>query len=546
MDLKVFAASSLEKIFPNDIPDIKKLGKASILKGEVFSFQIVCYSDTCVDITAGCESDLDVTIREVMLTPCEVPANDRSENAFILKNSCGLYPDALMEQEFFRLPAEQYRSIWVTVKTSADTVSALHRIEIKLHAKSTRNNDCCDSCCSIDLDVLPAVLPEQQLIHTQWFHADCIYTRYKVGCWSSEHWELLEKYFRNFSSHGINMLLTPLWTPPLDTAVGGERPTVQLLDIIYDNGVFSFDFSRLGKWISLAQKCGIKYFEMAHPFTQWGAEHAPKIIVRVNQKDEKMFGWHTDSCGEDYTAFLRQLFPQLLEFLEKSGVKDNCFFHVSDEPGVGHIPVYSKCAALIKELTNDGNIIDALSSIDFYRLGLVKTPIPGNNHIEEFKNGNVNPLWTYYCCSQTLKVPNRFFNFPSARNRIMGVMMYIYGVAGFLQWGYNFWYSRHSVKTDIDPFRVTDADRSFPSGDAFMVYPGTDGPVDSIRHEVMREALQDLSALKKLESLCGKEKVFNLIHQDIDYQITMENYPHSAEWLLDLRERINKEIAKNC
>ena len=544
MDFKVFAASSLEKIFPDSIPDIEVLKHVSVLRGEVFSFQIVCFCDNFADVTVSCDCALEVSFREAALIPCEVPATDNSENAFVLKTTPGLYPDALIAKEFFRMPPGQYRSIWVTVSTS-ECSAGVHSIGVELSAKNTHDGEICKQNCSVELEVLPSELPEQQLIHTEWFHADCIYTHYNVDCWSEEHWILLEKYFLNFSSHGINMLLTPIWTPPLDTAVGKERPTVQLLDIDFDKGVFSFDFSRLGKWISLARKCGIKYFEIAHPFTQWGAEHAPKIIVKVSGKEEKMFGWHTDSCGSDYIEFLRQLFPQLLAYLEQAGVKENCFFHVSDEPGIGHIPIYSKCAVLMKELTEDGKIIDALSSIDFYRLGLVKTPVPGNNHIEEFRKEKVNPLWTYYCCAQTTKVPNRFFNYPSLRSRIMGVLMYVYDIAGFLQWGYNFWYSRHSDRTDIDPFKVTDADRSFPSGDAFMVYPGENGPVDSIRHEVMREALQDLRALKKLETLTGRENVLSLIHEDLDYQLAMDSYPRSDKWLLELREKVNRSIAAN-
>lgn len=60
---------------------------------------------------------------------------------------------------------------------------------------------------------------------------------------------------------------------------------------------------------------------------------------------------------------------------------------------------------------------------------------------------------------------------PSARNRILGALLYKYNAVGFLQWGYNFWYSQFS-KHEIDPFTVTDAGKAFPSGDAFVVYPG--------------------------------------------------------------------------
>ena len=75
-----------------------------------------------------------------------------------------------------------------------------------------------------------------------------------------------------------------------------------------------------------------------------------------------------------------------------------------------------------------------------------------------------------------------------------------------------------------------------------MVYPGSDGPVDSIRHEIMREALQDLRALKKLESFIDREKTLEFIHADLDYQLSMTDYPRSDKWLLDLRERVNYAI----
>lgn len=63
---------------------------------------------------------------------------------------------------------------------------------------------------------------------------------------------------------------------------------------------------------------------------------------------------------------------------------------------------------------------------------------------------------------------------PSARNRIMGVLMYLYRIEGFLHWGYNFYNSMFSIE-HIDPFFDTHAGFAFPSGDPFLVYPGADG-----------------------------------------------------------------------
>lgn len=406
------------------------------------------------------------------------------------------------------------------------------------------SNEKTEAETSIKLNVLPVVLPEQRLIHTEWFHADCIYSFYNIECWSEKYWKLLDKYISNFSNHGMNMLLTPLWTPPLDTRVGGERPTVQLLEIEKNGEVFKFDFSRLNRWIDLSLKNGIKYFEMVHPFTQWGAEFCPKIIVCENGEKKKMFGWHISSRSKEYVSFLRQLFPQLLAFLDSKGIKDKCFYHISDEPGWQHQENYKACADLIKELVDGAPVIDALSNIEFYNGGMVEHPIPCNNHIEPFVDAEVKPLWTYYCVSQREKVPNRFFNFPSYRNRVMGILMYKYDIQGFLHWGYNFWYSQFSIDQKLDPFKSTDAGRGFSSGDAFMVYPGTDGPVDSIRNEVMFEALQDLRALRKLESMQGRQATLRLIEDGLGYELKMTDYPRSAAWLLSLREHVNKRIAE--
>ena len=133
---------------------------------------------------------------------------------------------------------------------------------------------------------------------------------------------------------------------------------------------------------------------------------------------------------------------------------------------------------------------------------------------------------------------------PSVRNRIIGILLYKYDTKGFLQWGHNFWYTQYS-KQAIDPYKVTDAGGSFPSGDSFVVYPGKDGtPLNSLRHLVFADAFQDLRALKLLESRTSREYVLSLLERDLDIPLTFRTYPHEQSWLLNLRKTINEEIAK--
>ena len=123
--------------------------------------------------------------------------------------------------------------------------------------------------------------------------------------------------------------------------------------------------------------------------------------------------------------------------------------------------------------------------------------------------------------------------------------LYKYDAKGFLQWGHNFWFTQYSKKA-INPYEVTDAGNAFPSGDAFVVYPGEDGkPLNSLRHLVFHDGFQDMRALRLLEELTSREYVLSFIEKDLYNPLTFRTYPHEANWLLGLRYLINEEIAKN-
>ena len=261
---------------------------------------------------------------------------------------------------------------------------------------------------------------------------------------------------------------------------------------------------------------------MSHFFTQWGAKYTPKIVVREAGREVKRFGWHVKANDPACREFLSALMPELLALLRRKGLEKRCFFSISDEPHLEQLDDYRAAVELVKP-----------------QLGLVENPIPANNHIEPFV-GHVRELWTYYCCGQEYRVPNRFIAMPSRRNRIMGVLAYVYDLAGFLQWGFNFYFSQYSRKL-VDPFGSTDSDGAFPAGDPFLVYPGRGGePLDSIRHEVFFDGLQDLRALRLLESKIGREAVLELIGE----RLTMEEYPRRDEWLRGLRERVYRRLAE--
>lgn len=531
--------SSLTKVFADEDLQAPTCRRATCLRGEVFSFQLAYRAQTlCRDLQVEVESDLKrhIQVRAVGLAPSELPGTNFDDD--VLRTTPGLYPDPLVcLGEQLPAPPSQWRSLWVTVRVPKRIRAGTYDIRLALTSDGQRlGGD------TFGLQILAATLPAQKLKHTSWFHTDCIATYYGVDVWSRKHWDLVDQFVRNAVDHGVNMLLTPLFTPPLDTRVGGERPTVQLVDVRRSKERYSFDFQRLDRWVRMADAAGVRYFEMSHLFTQWGAAHCPKIVAHANGRQRQIFGWKDNASGRRYRAFLDQFLPALVNYIDRRRLRRRCFFHVSDEPHADHLESFAAAAGLVHGHLQGFPFIDALSNVEYYDRGLVRHPIPASDHIEAFVERGVPDLWTYYCVSQWNQVSNRFFCMPSARNRILGAQLYRYDLAGFLHWGFNFWYTQYSTRA-IDPFRVTDAGGNFPSGDAFLVYPGLEGPLDSIRGEVFREALQDQRALQLLQSRQGRQKTVRLLERGLDEPITMTRYPRGADWLLRMRERCNRRIA---
>lgn len=537
MNFSCRLVTSMCKVMPNQTPE-SALPEMTALRGESVSFQLAYrwgepYRDWGrVEV----ESELPVRVRTMELVPCEYPCHARRDENYLAVTP-GLYPDLLRELGEWGAPlvAGQWRSLWIDLRVGGEVKAGTYPVIIKMVC---RGQVLCQE--KTYLEILDAELPKLPIPHTEWFHSDCLANYYGVEVFSQRWWEIVENFVRTAAEHRCNMLLTPVFTPPLDTAVGGERHTVQLVDVEVTDGGYRFGFDKFRRWVKMALGCGMEFIEISHLFTQWGAKAAPKIMGVKDGKERQLFGWDTDAAGQEYGAFLRQFLRALKPVLDELGIKEHTYFHVSDEPSMEHLESYRRAYETVKNELDGYNMVDALSDRSFYNEGLVQQPVCAVDHIKPFLEDPPEKLWAYYCTSQSVDVPNRFIVLPGARTRILGALLYKYRLAGFLHWGYNFYNSQFSLYP-IDPYRVTDAGTAFPSGDPFLVYPGADGrPEESQRLMLMDEAMKDYCALAALERLVGRERVLELLGD-----MTFDCYPKDEAFLLDMRARVNEEIKTN-
>ncbi len=552
MDFKIKQVSSLEKVFKTDIDSLKQLYRKTLMKGETFSYQIAMQCPINTEVVVDIDSPLKeyVKVYAVKNAPVDFPAYIDADDDYLTKEQC-LMPDILMPVVFGETkvrPGGEAAAIWITVKIPEDTECGMYSVNAIVSTTGIPTKIPTypfTYTVPMNIEVINETLPKQSVYFTQWFHTDCIATAHDVEVYSDKHWDLIDKYMALAGEVGINMILTPVITPPLDTGVGLKRPCVQLVGIEKNGEKYSFDFTLLKKWIDMAHKNGIEYFEISHLFSQWGLNYAPNIKVTENGVCDYKFGWHVDSKDPEYQNFLEQFLPALLEYFEKEGIKDNCWFHVSDEPSSEHIENYNYAYNLIKPLLGDCNTMDAISSYEFYKKGLIPHPVTSTNHIDTFIENNAQHQWAYYCSGQYKKVGNRFLAMPSYRNRILGLQLYKFNIEGFLQWGYNFYFNQHS-RNEINPYITTSSDKAFPSGDPFSVYPVKNGVVPSLRAIIFKEALEDVEICRKLESYIGREKVVEMIDEAAGMELTFSEYPRNNDYIPELIEKMEQLIKEHC
>jgi hypothetical protein len=529
--MEIKCLSSLTKVFSDAEPMGVVFTSAVCLRGERVSFQIAYRVPRTGAVRLQAADCTCFWVRQIPAGRVCYPDSDD----WYLRKTAGAYPDLLFPAQpgaQAEAVADAWNALWCEID-SAGLPDGERTFSVTLVCATEERT------AAFTLRVLPVALPPQTLLYTDWLHADCLATYYATPVFSERHWGLLAEFIGMAARHGMNLILTPLFTPPLDTQEGEERPTVQLTDVeALADGRYAFAFPRLARWVRICQEAGITHFELSHLFTQWGAKHAPQIR---DTRGNLLFGWHTDADAAEYTDFLTQFAPALTQELRRLGILENCFLHVSDEPEERDRAGYARHAALLKSLFPDIKRMDALSELSYYRQGLLEQPIPANNRLEPFI-GQAPHLWTYYCCGQHKdEVSNRFFAMPGARTRVLGLQMWKFRVEGFLHWGYNFWYSQFS-KHAIDPYKTSDADGGFPAGDAYCVYPGADFTASpSLRLKIFYDALQDMRVMQAAEKKLGYAAALALLEAGLPAPLDFHSRV-SEDWLLAARTRVARAL----
>lgn len=532
MTFKSWLATSSVRFYPNSPVETRKRLRLDAALNERVSFQVLLRHDGLAPrqftVTATGPDGWDIRVRRVGYIPVRHlnthPAPIPPEDIEGADQIPGYVPDPLFEEQTILLPGSETHAFWISVRPGPNAKPGPGNITIQATPDSGRSHK-----LQAEVTLHPITLqPRRDFRITHWFYADSISDWYKVAPFSEEFWPLCEKFIHNYADHGLDTIYVPVFTPSLD---GVKRPTQLLKVTKAGKDRYSFDWSDVKRWIDMCRKHNITHFEWAHPFTQWGVKFAIRIYEQQGADEVLLWPPETPATSDTYRNFLQQYLPELRQFLQQEGILERSFFHVSDEPhNEDDKKNYKAARAMLKELAPWMKTMDALTDIEYGRERLTDMPVPSIRTALQFVNENI-PCWCYYCCGPRGRYLNRLLDTPLAKIYMHGFLFYRWPFQGFLHWGFNYWY-RSQTRALIDVFHIQDGEKwpGWAYGDTTQVYPGPDGPLDSIRWEVFSESLQDYQLLQTL-NVPRDSDLLKKLH-------SFEDFPKTSRWRNQTRKQL--------
>jgi len=376
-------------------------------------------------------------------------------------------PDPLLSAQPIDIEANRTQPLWITLHVPREAQPGAYS------GRLTVEWDGGQAQVSLALTVRPFAIPsEQHLSFTNWINQGGLAKQYNVPVYSDAYFEMLAKYARACAEHYQNVLWTGLGVVAITQQADGE---------------LAFDWTTFDRWVEVvtANGCGrlIEISPLGHWANGW---ESTEIALGGYSAKAPDGGTKTLSAEE----CLPKLLPALQRHLEERGWLERTVLHIADEPAVHHAPSWREKSRWVHSLAPGIRRIDAIEAPDFG--DDLEVWVPKLNHLynwlphyERAREAG-QEIWFYTCCHPMGVFPNRFLDMPLVKTRILQWYNWRYRMPGYLHWGLNFW--------DDDPLHST-GNPDLPPGDCWIVYPGPDGPLSSLRWEALRDGFEDYEYL---------------------------------------------------
>jgi len=416
---------------------------------------------------------IEIQPRFVGFVPVKTNTPDTPQEELACTAPCSV-PDPLLSDEAVELEADSTQPIWLTIFVPPDAPAGIWTGSLEVHGDGERAE------VPLHLTVHPVTVPgERHLSVTNWMNMGNFAGFFGTEMYTDRFWRVVDNFAHNMAAHRQNVVLCP------NDLIHIRQQT---------DGELTFDFSDYDRWVETFDRAGCAdLIEGGHlgrrgegkwetPWFEW-----------------RKFGMRRPDGAEaqvETDAAIEQLVKALVGHVRERGWFDRFVMHIVDEPAPHTEEDYKKKSRLVHEWAPGVRFLEAMSLLD--ARGHLDIWVPQLSHFDKHRDHYLSmrdeggiELWFYTCMYPTGRYPNRFLDFSLLKTRLLHWLNWRYQLTGYLHWGLNYWTE--------DPWRQDRLKDEYPPGDSWIVYPGRDGPVDSIRWEQMREGIQDYELLWLLD-----------------------------------------------
>lgn len=445
-DPLVWVAPALEKVFRED--KVKPAGTPSPLarlglaRGEREAFQICFRPEKEPLLSLGVEpGDLVHESGNARIPAADITVADvrwmpvRIPSHF--EGPTGLWPDALPPHKPFVAERGVTSAVWVTVRARQGLPAGLYRGKITLRALDAEPRE-----LNVEVRVYDFDLPETPRLKTDF------------GFWD----EAAVRGAKALGGRGDAASLTQAY---LDNALE-HRVTLREAVALPEPGAGDYGAALAGRLPALRQALAKGATTIAAPPALLAA---PEKLAALDA-----FVRREGLQGRVFTPMAYEppepAWPKLMDSLAKW------------RAGAPNVPASVSTIGLHPFLPDDvglwcvhAQLMDTQAGLDLLR------------RISEGRE-----VWWYVSHTPPRPYGNLFVDFAAVEHRILFWQAWALGMRGMQYWSVNYFHEWQDPHTDL-------LDSTPVNGDGCLVYPGPDGPVNSIRWETVRDGVEDYDYL---------------------------------------------------
>lgn len=447
----------------------------------------------------------------------------------------GTWPDALAPvKEPFTMAAQyevvKNRPLWVDVKIPASTEAGIYSgtITVSQNGKTIET-------LNLDLKVYGFSIPEKTSLVTYMNISKGWMSRfYHKESSTPEMDKLTQTYYDFLYEHRMEPWFNDQLAPKV--TVNGDK-----VDVKFDDARYDYYLSRLKSNRVLLEA-------MPH-----------ELSAQV--KDKKF------SSG--YNAKVKSYLSQVSSYFEKHGWKKSLVFNSPiDEPNTKEeYEETREWAKLVHEaasgvpflstespVTDDpawGNLTDLVNNFSIHGNALNDPEVKKAIKTEQRKGGEMT--W-YISCDQIYPQPNYFIDAPAMDPVMVPWITESYKMTGILYWAANFWTETPNPWLDAVTFisGYLCSDGYVLNGEGSLLYPGdfvkrymgqpdVNGPVSSIRFELLREGIEDYDYIQMLKQAGQTEFAESVVSKMV---IDVSTFSRNVEELYAARKAMAEQLEK--